>query len=74
MLSKKSVEVMKLLEAVKAQFAKLDEEVEKTQKKLFEAAQSTEKLQNRTRIIQKRMKKIGEMDPEEAQKLLTVDE
>ena len=74
MLSKKSVEVMKLLEAVKAQFAKLDEEVEKTQKKLFEAAQSTEKLQNRTRIIQKRMKKIGEMDPKEAQKLLTVDE
>ena len=41
MLSKKSVEVMKLLEAVKAQFAKLDEEVQKTQKKLYEAAQST---------------------------------
>ena len=37
MLSKKSVEVMKLLEAVKAQFAKLDEEVQKTQKKLYEA-------------------------------------
>ena len=74
MLSKKSVEVMKLLEAVKAQFAKLDEEVQKTQKKLYEAAQSTEKLQHRTQIIQKRMKKIGEMDPDEAQKLLAVEE
>ena len=36
-LSKKSVEVMKLLEAVKAQFVRMDEEVTRTQKKLHEA-------------------------------------
>lgn len=34
MLSRKSVEVMKLLEAVKTQFVHMDEEVIKTQKKL----------------------------------------
>ena len=73
-LSKKSVEVMKLLEAIKAQFARMDEEVEKTQKKLSEAAAATDALQHRTQIIQKRMKKIGEIDAEEADQLLGVEE
>ena len=68
-LSKKSFEVMKLLEAIKAQFAKMDAEVEKTQKKLSEAMSSTDKLQNRTRII-----KIGEMDMNEAKGVIDLDE
>ena len=69
-LSKKSVEVMKLLEAVKTQFARMDEEVERTQKKLHEAAAANESLQNRTRIIRKRMKNVVEMDASEAHRLL----
>ena len=62
MLSKKSVEVLKLLEAVKAQFAHMDEEVEKTQKQLSAAVSSTDKLAHRTKIIKSRMRNIGEMD------------
>ncbi|MEE3420030.1 MAG: DNA recombination protein RmuC [Lachnospiraceae bacterium] len=69
-LSKKSVEVMKLLEAVKAQFTKMDAEVEKTQKKLSEAMSSTDKLHSRTRLITRRMQKIGEMDIDEAESVI----
>ncbi len=75
-LSKKSVEVMKLLEAIKAQFNRMDAEVGKTQKKLSEAMSSTEKLQHRTQLITRRMSRIGEMDGEEAKDIidLTNDE
>ena len=72
-LSKKSVEVMKLLEAVKAQFGKLDEEVSRTQKKLAEAAASADRLSRRTGIIGKRMRTIAEIDPGEAERLLALD-
>lgn len=72
-LSKKSVEVMKLLEAVKAQFTRMDEDIDKTQKKLLEAQNQTERLQNRARIIRTRMRKVGEIDVEEADRLLLVD-
>lgn len=72
-LSKKSVEVMKLLEAIKAQFARMDEEVERTQKKLHEAAEANDQLHHRTRIIQKRMRNIAEMGVPEAEKLLGVE-
>lgn len=72
-LSRKSVEVMKLLEAIKAQFGKLDDEVTKTQKKLSEAMSSTDKLHHRTQIISRRMKKIGEMPEDEAEKQLDLD-
>lgn len=72
-LSRKSVEVMKLLEAIKAQFGKLDDEVTKTQKKLSEAMSSTDKLHHRTQIISRRMKKIGEMPEDEAQAQIDLD-
>lgn len=73
-LSKKSVEVMKLLEAIKAQFAKMDEEIVKTQKKLSEAAAQTDKLHHRTEIITRRMRQVGEMDADEAGRTLGIEE
>ena len=73
-LSKKSVEVMKLLEAVKAQFARMDEEVTRTQKKLHEAQAANDQLHHRTRIIQKRMRNIAEMEVPEAEALLEIKE
>lgn len=69
-LSKKSFEVMKLLEAVKTQFAKLDDEVERTQKKLSDATKSTDRLRHRTELIQRRMRNVTELDAAEARKLL----
>ena len=73
-LSKKSVEVMKLLEAVKAQFVRMDEEVTRTQKKLHEAQAANDQLHHRTRIIQKRMRNIAEMEVPEAEELLEIED
>jgi DNA recombination protein RmuC len=72
-LSKKSFEVMKLLEAVKTQFAKLDDEVERTQKKLSDATKSTDRLRHRTELIQRRMRNVTELDTAEARKLLDLE-
>ncbi len=72
-LSKKSFEVMKLLEAVKTQFAKLDDEVERTQKKLSDATKSTDRLRHRTELIQRRMRNVTELDSAEARKLLDLE-
>ena len=72
-LSKKSFEVMKLLEAVKTQFAKLDDEVERTQKKLSDATRSTDRLRHRTELIQRRMRNVTELDSAEARKFLDLD-
>ena len=72
-LSKKSFEVMKLLEAVKTQFAKLDDEVERTQKKLSDATKSTDRLRHRTELIQRRMRNVTELDAAEAGKLLDLE-
>ena len=72
-LSKKSFEVMKLLEAVKTQFAKLDEEVERTQKKLSDATKSTDRLRHRTELIQRRMRNVTELDAAEARRLLDLE-
>ena len=72
-LSKKSFEVMKLLEAVKTQFAKLDDEVERTQKKLSDATKSTDRLRHRTELIQRRMWNVTELDAAEARKLLDLE-
>ena len=72
-LSKKSVEVMNLLEAVKAQFTKMNDEISRTQKKLHEASDATDKLKHRTDIIQKRMKNIGELELEKSEELLEIE-
>ena len=72
-LSKKSFEVMKLLEAVKTQFAKLDDEVERTQKKLSDATKSTDRLRHRTELIQRRMRNVTELDSAEARRLLDLE-
>ena len=71
-LSKKSVEVMKLLEAVKGQVSRMDEAVQKTQKKLTDAVDLTDELHRRTRRLTSRMRSIGEMEPEEADRLLGI--
>ncbi|MGX8703222.1 MAG: DNA recombination protein RmuC [bacterium] len=73
-LSRKSVEIMRLLEAVKTQFGKMDDAIEKTRKKLFAAEKATDDMQKRTRIIQKQMHKIGELDEGEAKRILREDD
>ena len=73
-LSKKSVEVMKLLEAVKGQVSRMDDAVVKTQKKLSDAVSMTDDLQKRTSRLTSRMRAIGEMDEAESDRLLGLDD
>jgi len=72
-LSRKSVEVMKLLEAVKAQVGRMNDAVEKTQKKLSDAVSMTDDLHNRTARLSSRMRTIGEMDEQESDRILELD-
>lgn len=69
-LTKKSQEVLKLLQAIKTQYSTFNELIEKTQKKLHEAVSSTDKLKERTEIIQRRMAKVEQLDLKEADDLL----
>ena len=62
---------MRLLEAVKSQFGKMDDAIEKTRKKLLSAEKATDEMQKRTRIIQRQMHRIGEMEPGEAKRILS---
>ena len=62
----------KLLEAVKGQVSRMDEAVQKTQKKLTDAVELTDDLHRRTRRLTSRMRSIGEMEPEEADRLLGI--
>ncbi len=73
-LNKKTTEVRKLLQAVKAQYGKLDELIDQTRKKLDAAVSSTDDLKVRTGIIIKRMSKIEDMDQKEADRLLETDQ
>ena len=74
-LNEKTNEVRKLLQAVKTQYTKLDELIDKTQRRLELAVQSTGELKSRTQIIRKRMAKVGELDTlQEADDLLLIPE
>lgn len=73
-LTKKSQEVLKLLQAIKTQYQTFNELIEKTQKKLHEAVSSTDKLKERTEIIQRRMAKVEQLDLKEADNLLEIKE
>lgn len=71
-LNKKTKEVIKVLQAVKTQYEKLDELISKTEKKLNEAVNSTSQLKDRTRIINSKMSKIELIDSKESEELLGI--
>ena len=70
-IQKKSSEVFKLLGAVKTEFKKFAETLEKTQKKVNDASNELDKLVGtRTRQIESKLKNIELIDSVEASKLL----
>ncbi len=71
-LNEKSKEVLKLLEAVKAQYANFATLIEQTQKRLSAAMTSTDELKKRSDIIQRKMKGISEMTTDESDKILGI--
>lgn len=72
-LNEKSKEVLKLLEAVKAQYANFATLIEQTQKRLSAAMTSTDELKKRSDIIQRKMKGISEMSADESDRILGIE-
>ena len=70
-IQKRSGEVFKLLGAVKTEFEKFAEALSSTQKKLTQAEDELENLVGtRTRQMQKKLKEIGSLSPEEAKNII----
>jgi DNA recombination protein RmuC len=70
-IQKRSSEVWQVLGAVKSEFGKFGELLERTQKKINEANSELDKLVGvRTRIIQRKLKEVQELPDPEREKLL----
>jgi DNA recombination protein RmuC len=70
-IQKRSSEVWQVLGAVKSEFGKFGELLERTQKKISEANSELDKLVGvRTRIIQRKLKEVKELPDPERDKLL----
>lgn len=72
-IEKRSSEVWQLLGAIKTEFGKFAEILEKTQKKLQEASNSIETASKKTRTIERKLRKVEELPQEESQKLIGID-
>ena len=70
-IQKRSSEVWQILGAIKNEFGKFGDLLEKTQKKLNEANSELDKLVGvRTRVIQRKLKEVQELPDAESQSLL----
>ncbi|GMQ23575.1 DNA recombination protein RmuC [Algoriphagus sp. oki45] len=70
-IQKRSSEVWQILGAIKNEFGKFGDLLEKTQKKLSEANSELDKLVGvRTRVIQRKLKEVQELPDAESQSLL----
>ena len=69
-IQKRSSEVWEVLGAVKAEFGKFAEVMVKVQKKLSEAGSVIEQAQTRTRVIERKLKKVEALPDTEAERLL----
>ena len=73
-IQKKSADVFKLLGAVKTEFEKFAQTLEKTQRKVDEASDELDKLVGtRTRKIQSKLKHIENLDEDETKDILEIE-
>ena len=72
-VTKRSSEVWKILEAVKTEFGKFANQLEKVDKQLSTAKKSLEDLRStRTNVMQRRLKDVGTLDTRESESLLDI--
>jgi len=72
-VTKRSSEVWKILEAVKTEFGKFSNQLEKVDKQLSTAKKSLEDLRStRTTVMQRRLKDVGTLDTRESESLLDI--
>ncbi len=73
-LNEKSLEVMRLLMAVKTQYLKFGEQIENVRTRLNSALKSADELKHRSDIIQRKMSTIDELDNSDSAKLLGLED
>ena len=74
-VTKRSSEVWKILEAVKTEFGKFSDQLDKVDKQLTTAKKSLEDLRStRTNVMQRRLKDVGTLDAKESGNLLDLPE
>lgn len=72
-VTKRSSEVWKILEAVKTEFGKFSNQLEKVDKQLSTAKKSLEDLRStRTNVMQRRLKNVGTLDTRDSESLLDI--
>ena len=72
-VTKRSSEVWKILEAVKTEFGKFSDQLEKVDKQLSTAKKSLEDLRNtRTNVMQRRLQNVSTLDAGESATLLEI--
>lgn len=70
-VTKRSSEVWKILEAVKTEFGKFSDQLEKVDKQLSTAKKSLEDLRStRTNVMERRLRDVGTLDAGESESLL----
>lgn len=72
-IEKRSSEVWQILGAIKTEFGKFAEILEKTQKKLQEASSSIENATKKTRTIERKLKKVEELPIEESERIIGIE-
>jgi DNA recombination protein RmuC len=72
-IQKRSSEVWTLLGAVKTEFGKFGEVIEKVQKKIQEAGNAIDSAASKTKTIQRKLKNVQEMPAGDAAKLLPLE-
>lgn len=73
-IQKRSSEVWNVLRAVKTEFGRFEDVIKKVQKKLQEAGNVIEAAQQRTRAMDRKLRDVEGLPPEEARDLLGVGE
>jgi DNA recombination protein RmuC len=73
-IEKRSSEVWSLLGAVKTEFGRFGEVLDKTQKKLQEASNTIESAATRSRQIERKLRDVQELPSELSSRLLDTDE
>lgn len=71
-LDKRAAEVWKILGAAKMQYENFELVLAKAKKKIDEAGNTLEEAQHRNRIIRKKLKNVEELEPAEADQMLTL--
>ena len=73
-VNRDSKNILKLLSAIKTQYAKLSELISKADSRIESAKNATSELQRRADLINKKLSQVEELDPMEAKKLLGLTE